>query len=83
MADSPVNGTSLTISELMSGSCAACRVSWAPTGGTRNARLPPWRGVFLASSWSFSEPGGMWASLIPRVRHDSEAVDVDRRQVVR
>ena len=42
----------------------------------------PRSSVFLGSVRSLSEAGHLAASLIPRVRQDSEAVDVDCRQLV-
>ena len=54
----------------------------ARNSGSRSAWLPPWRGVFLGSVPSLSEAGHLAASLMHRVRQDSEAVDVDCRQLV-
>ena len=44
--------------------------------------FPLWSGVFLVSARSLSEFGGLTALLCPRPRHGSEAVDVDRGQLV-
>ena len=54
----------------------------ARNSGSRSAWLPPWSGVFLGSVRSLSEAGHLAASVMPRFRQDSEAVDVDCRQLV-
>mgnify|MGYP006919672060 CR=1 FL=1 len=48
---------------------------------TRNAWLPPLSGLFLGSTQSLPEAGHLAASLMPRVRQDSEVVDIDHGKV--
>jgi len=62
-------------------------VSRVPRLLVANRRHPerlasPRSSVFLGSVRSLSEAGHLAASLVPRVRQDSEAVDVDCRQIV-
>ncbi len=53
----------------------------ARNSGSRNAWLPSRSSVFLGSVRSLSEAGHLAASLMPRVRQDSAAVDVDHGKV--
>ena len=54
----------------------------APNSRHPNAWLPPGVAFFLPSARSLSESGRVAASLMPRVRHRSEAVDIDHGQLV-
>ncbi len=81
--DSPVNGTSATMSRLASDSWAGWKSARAPGGGFRNGCLSPCGGVFLAAARTLSESGLMAASVTTRVRLRSKAVNVDCGQFVR
>ena len=78
--DSPVDGTSATISP-------TCEPAGKPLGlpgavaGT--PAFPPVAAFFVVSAPFLSERCLMAASLVSRVRYDSEAVDVDHRQLGR
>ena len=59
----------------------ACSAPRAPAGGSRIACSPVWTYVFLASAQTFCESGPLAASLTPRVRTRSEAVNGNHRLV--
>ena len=54
----------------------------AQKAGPGVGHLPPRVAFFLPSAQSLSESGRVAASLMPRVRHRSEAVDIDHGQLV-
>jgi hypothetical protein len=53
-----------------------------PEAVCHNAAHPPAVAFFLPSARSLSTSGRVVASLMPRVRHRSEAVDIDHGQLV-
>jgi len=60
----------------------SARSFWSRNSGSRNAWLTPCSGVFRPSAQNLFESGRVATSLIPRAQLGSEALNIDRGQLV-